>query len=276
MKICIIAGQGNLPKSLAFNSKNRLVICIKGLSYLDDFEDPKTQLSIYELEKIIDLLKKNNIKKVIFSGKFFRPVAHNIKIDKTTKHFLTNIFHEGDNKILMKVKTFFENQGFEILPPTYIFKKNLFKNYEINLNNENKLKTKFVIKSSKYGRSLLKKISRFDVGQAAVIYGNHVIGIEGLEGTNALIQRCGILFKNQLKKKNSSLGPILVKFPKQNQSLAIDMPVIGIETIRLCFKHNFIGASVSSFGTLILDQEEIIDFCKTNDFIFYPVRDLNY
>ena len=275
MNICIIAGQGNLPKSLAVNYKNRFVICIKDLCQIDDFDDPKTEITIFEFEKIIDLLKKNNIKKIIFAGKFYRPNDSNVKIDKTTKILLNNVYQNGDNNVLMRIKTFFEHQGFEILPPTYIYKKNLFKNYKIFSNNQKKLKIEFVIKSTEYGFNLLNEISKFDVGQAAVVYENHVIGIEGLEGTNALIERCGVLFKNKLQNNNSLTGPVLVKFPKRNQSLAIDMPVIGIETIRLCYKHNFAGVSVSKSGTLILDQEKIIDFCRSNDFIFYPVGDLN-
>ena len=62
MDICIIAGQGKLPKILANKSKDSLVICVKGLSNLRDFENPKEEILISELDKVIKLLVKYNIK----------------------------------------------------------------------------------------------------------------------------------------------------------------------------------------------------------------------
>ena len=64
-------------------------------------------------------------------------------------------------------------------------------------------------------------------------------------------------------------GPVLVKFPKKNQSLDFDMPVIGLDTIKLCAKNNFLGVVVSSFGTLVLDKNKILEFTRSKDIYFY-------
>ncbi len=272
MDICIIAGQGKLPKILANKSKDSLVICVKGLSNLRDFENPKEEILISELDKVIKLLIKYNIKKILFSGKFYRPESFKHDLDITAKSIFENIKNKGDNELLEIIKGFFTSNGFEVIPPTYFLNENLFSKGVIICNKDDKLKFNYLIKSSEYALKILNELSKFDVGQALVISGKHVIGIEGLEGTNDLIKRCGRLFDNHLKIK-SPFGPVFAKFPKKNQSLDLDMPVVGIETVKLCYENNYLGMTVSLNGTLILDQNEIIKFCKTNDFLFHTLGD---
>ena len=44
---------------------------------------------------------------------------------------------------------------------------------------------------------------------------------------------------------------MLVKFPKKNQSLDVDLPVIGPQTINLIYQANLKGIAVSSKFTMI-------------------------
>jgi|AACY02.13.fsa_nt_gi Uncharacterized protein conserved in bacteria len=268
MTISIIAGKGNFPKIIAKNSLISLVVCIKGLSNPNDFKNKTTVVSLLEIEKLIQKLNYYKIKKIAFAGKFLRPNLNQKEFDKSSRKIINQISYKGDEVSLNIIKSFFLNKGFEIISPSILLENNFIKSNVIfsKLNDEKKIK--FIKKSAKNGINLLNKISNFDVGQSVVLLDKHVIGIEGLEGTNELIKRCGMLYKKYLKHVYE-LGPILVKFPKKNQSLDLDMPVIGIDTIKLCEKNNFLGVVVSSFGTLVLDKNEILDFIKTKDFYFY-------
>ncbi len=268
MKIAIIAGQGELPKILAQHSPDIFIICINGLSNLKDFKNPKTSLFITEVEKLLHVLKKNQIEGIILSGKFYRPEKIIDTFKEYSKDIINDLKYKGDNELLKVIKVFFETNGFKLLPPTILLKSSLFQSNEIipKLNDINKLN--HLKNSTKYASELLEKISNYDVGQAVVLSGRHVIGIEGLEGTNSLIKRCGKLYKKHLFNKNL-FGPILVKFPKVNQTLELDMPVIGIETIKLCHEFKFLGIVVSKSGTLIINQKEIIDFCLNNKIYLY-------
>ena len=182
MDICIIAGQGKLPKILANKSKDSLVICVKGLSNLKDFENTGEEIHISELDKVINLLIKYNIKKILFSGKFYRPKYLGNNLDVTAKSIFENIKNKGDNELLEIIKTFFTSKGFQVISPTYLLNENIFSKGEIISNQYNKLKSNYLIKSSLYALKILNELSKFDVGQALVISGKHVIGIEGLEG----------------------------------------------------------------------------------------------
>ena len=73
-------------------------------------------------------------------------------------------------------------------------------------------------------------------------------------------------YNKQLNKDNK-FGPILIKLPKLNQTLDLDIPVLGIETIKLAYKYNFFGIGFSQKGVLILNESEIRSFCRSYDTI---------
>merc|ERR1711991_257279 len=99
-----------------------------------------------------------------------------------------------------------------------------------------------------------------------------ILGIEGIEGTNELIKRCGKYYNKQLNNDNT-FGPVLIKLPKLNQTLDLDIPVIGIETIKLAYKYNFFGIGFSEKGVLIVNEPEIRSFCKNKSFNLLCIRD---
>ena len=275
MAISIIAGEGRFPKIIAQNSLNCLVVCINGLSKPSDFENKTISISLLEIEKLIEQLKIFKIKKIIFAGKFYRPRVNDNKPDKSTKKILNQILYKGDESSLNVIKSFFLKNDFEIISPSILLKKNLIKKNLIVSKFNDKEKINFLTKSAKNGIKFLNKISEFDVGQSVVLLDKHIISIEGLEGTNELIKRSGLLFKKYLKNLYP-FGPVLVKFPKKNQSFDLDMPVLGLETLELCFEQGFLGVVISSFGTLVLDKEEIFDFSKSVDFYFCSTGDQNF
>ena len=188
------------------------------------------------------------------------------------KKLLERIMYSGDDKSMEILRSFFTDEGFQIISPLNILIDNFFHENKIYYKNIDSKKIKFLKDSTNKGIDLLNRISQFDIGQSTVVLKDHVIGVEGLEGTNELIKRCGDLYNNQLKNFYN-FGPVLVKIPKKNQSLDLDMPIIGLETVRLCFDLNFLGIAVSSKGTLVLNKEELIQFCLSNNFYLYSIGD---
>ena len=65
------------------------------------------------------------------------------------------------------------------------------------------------------------------------------------------------------KLKNNS---ILIKFPKSKQDLRVDLPTIGLDTIKNCIKANIKGIAVKRSQSIILDKDKIINLTKKNNF----------
>ena len=96
-----------------------------------------------------------------------------------------------------------------------------------------------------------------------------VYAIEGLEGTNSMIDRVGVLYNQN--KNHEDFGPVLIKIPKIGQNLNLDLPVIGLETIKKCQLSGFSSIVVSSTGTLIVEINKVVAYIKKNKFCIYAI-----
>ena len=112
------------------------------------------------------------------------------------------------------------------------------------------------------GIKIISSLSKFDIGQSVVLNNGYVLAIEGPEGTDEMIKRSAYLQK-KLELKNKS---ILIKFPKSNQDLRVDLPTIGLDTIKNCIKANIRGIAVKRSQNIILEKDKILTLTKKNNF----------
>jgi DUF1009 family protein len=127
----------------------------------------------------------------------------------------------------------------------------------------NNVKIKNIDKNSiTKGVGIIKSLSKFDIGQSVVINNGYVLAIEGPEGTDEAIKRSLNLSKKYKLKDKS----ILVKFPKANQDLRVDLPTIGLNTVKNCIDANIKGIAVKRSQNIILDKSKIINLTKKNNF----------
>ena len=273
MKSCIIAGEGNLPKLLAEKNEDFVVIAIKNLAFPNSFKNTTYIVDMLDLDEMVNIFKTHNIKKISFAGKFYRQKKYKKKVSEEVKKMLDKTKFFGDDTTVKIIKDFFENKGFEIVSLSTLIKHN-FKSNEIIFNKKlhNFENSKYLRNTVEIGKNILDVISKFDIGQSIVARKNHILGIEGIEGTNELIKRCGKYYNKQLKLDNK-FGPVLIKLPKLNQTLDLDIPVIGLDTIKIAYKYNFFGIGFSQKGVLIVNEPEIRSFCKSKNFYLYCIGD---
>ena len=253
MKIALIAGSGNFPKYIAKENPDTFVMCIEGFSDSNKFKNNSRIVSLLNPQLWLKILKENKITHLVFAGKFKRPQTLDLPQDNNAYGMIKDILSKGDNNALLLIENFFETNGFKILPINSVFKDCFFaRGFYGDKFSEFNFK-KYVLKSGNYGIDLLNTISKFDVGQSLVVSGNLIYAVEGLEGTNLLIKRVKKLIIND----NGMFGPVLVKIPKIGQSRKMDLPVIGLDTIKECIKTGISSVVISSRGTIVIDQDKI-------------------
>jgi len=103
------------------------------------------------------------------------------------------------------------------------------------------------------GWKTAKEIARMDVGQTVIVKNGTVLALEGLEGTNEAIKRGGKLARE---------GAVVVKVAKPNQDMRFDVPVIGVETIRVASDAHIRVIAVEAGKTLLLERDAIIDLAR--------------
>lgn len=108
------------------------------------------------------------------------------------------------------------------------------------------------------GFGLLDDLSRYDIGQSAVIRGERILAIEGAEGTDGMIARAGRFRGRRWRWGRLPSDVVMVKGPKRGQDLRVDLPAIGPITIANAARAGFAGVAVAARYTLVINRARTV------------------
>ena len=195
------------------------------------------------------------------AGSILRPSFKDIKPDlnsiKLLPKFLKKILEGGDNNLLKLVIFELEKIGFKVLNL-----KTLLPEIFLGRGNQTSYKiSKVNLYDIKKGKQILINNSKFDIGQSIIIQHGSVIGIEAAQGTDNLIKQSFPFLKNVK-------DGVLIKMIK-NQDLRVDLPTIGLKTVKNLKKYSLKGIAYSSNKTIILNKIEVLNFCEKNKIFLF-------
>ena len=101
------------------------------------------------------------------------------------------------------------------------------------------------------GVAVVRALGTVDVGQCCVVQQGFVLAVEAVEGTDAMLSRCGDLAR-------SGPGGVLVKLVKPNQERRADLPTIGPITIQGAIAAGLRGVAFEAEGTILADKDACI------------------
>ncbi len=253
-KVGILAGGGHLPARLAarLTEQGRAVFIAAFEGHADPdllagFNHQWTRLG--HAQQTIDLLKQQNVGEVILIGSVGRPSIKELRGDA---RFMKLILKAGmkafrDDAALSIITAELEGEGFVVRGVNDYLSDHLAPAGQLGKRSPLAVSSRDIDR----GREVLNSLSASDVGQAVVIQEGVVLGIEAIEGTDNLIQRCAAL-------KRAGPGPVLVKLCKQNQSRRVDLPTIGPQTVEYSRQAGFAGIAVQAGGCMLVDRDVLI------------------
>jgi len=256
--IGLIFGDTDFPKEILKNvKKKKKKYLIIDLSKSKKFKNDKRSysFSIGQFGRIINTLKENNCKKVLFAGKVNKPNFSKLKLDFKGIYYIPRIIKAskfGDAAILKEI--------IKILAQNKIITKNsLIYNPELSLKKGNYSK----IKPNKQDQLDIKKavkilnnLGQYNFSQGVVVRNKKVVSIEGKGGTIKMLEKCR-------SKKFRNHG-VLVKFPKKKQDLRIDLPTIGLKTFKQSKIAGLKGIVVKNKQHIFLNKNKCINFANKN------------
>ena len=271
IRIGIIAGGGELPllvgKNLIQNNFSVTFFVIKEFindNFYTNYQTVKIRLN--SLKEILNHFKKHKIEKIIMLGKIDRPNLKDIKFDIDTIKFIKNYLLEkkGDNDLLIYLQDYFSKKGFPIFDWRF-YCKELFVNKKILTK---KKPSKKAILNYYKGIESFKIFGQLDIGQSMIIQNERILGLESVEGTNELIRRCFSY------KKKGDKG-ILIKLSKYYQSKILDIPTIGLETMKLLNEFNYEGVFLEINKCLIINKIEVIKYADFNNLFVSAINKID-
>ena len=74
---------------------------------------------------------------------------------------------------------------------------------------------------------------------------------------------------SKVKIKNKILSGVLIKYPKKKQDIRIDLPTIGLDTLKQCKIAGLKGIVLKHNLNIFLDKKQSVKFANKNKmFIF--------
>lgn len=248
----IVAGKGDLPRRLiaACIKKKRpfLVLAVQGETDAALTQDvPHAWFPIGQLGKAVEACKQAGVTHVVMAGRIERPPLLGLMPDATGARLLARLgkaLFAGDNRLLSTVVEFLEEEGLSVIGVEDVLDDVLMPEGPIGRN----LPDKAAQEDIALGVKIAKEIGRLDIGQAVLIQQGYVLGVEAVEGTDALIERCTHL-------KMSPKGGVLVKVCKPSQEARVDLPTIGVKTVENIAKAGFAGIAAEAGKSLIIGRD---------------------
>ena len=267
MKVGLIAGDGSFPlevaKSISQKNKEIFIIAIKGSASKDIERYPHLWIRIGQIGKAIRALKENNCKELILIGGVKKPNVWLLNPDfGALKLFFKLIILpiKGDASILKTLLNFLEKDnkfkvvGAEKYISYLLMSKGLIAGEKIN--EQANIDIDIAVENC-------KNIGSKDIGQACVVVNGQIIASEDSSGTDKMLR--GIISK-EIRFHNEG---VLVKLAKPIQDRRVDLPAIGMQTIKLAKEIGLCGIAIEEKSSFISNKERVIKFAnKNNIFIF--------
>jgi DUF1009 family protein len=252
-KLGIIAGGGDLPARLieACEESGRpfFVIALKEQADHPAIETaPHTWLRLGKAAGGEILLRDAGVEEVVFAGSVQRPSIKDLVPDFRTAKLLmkATVRGLGDDGLLGLVVREFESSGFTIVGAHTILPDLLAPEGPLGRHEPDKRASADILR----GVAVVRGLGELDIGQACIVQQGIVLGVEAIEGTDALIRRTA-----ELRRKGQ--GGVLVKLKKPNQDERVDLPTIGDRTVDEAHRAGLRGIAVEADSTLILDRSAV-------------------
>jgi len=265
----VIAGGGAMPFAVADSLKARgldpVLFALKGVC------DPAATerfrhhwITVGQYGRTTKLLRAENCKNLIFIGTLVRPALSEIRLDWGTLRIMRRVwsaYRGGDDHLLSGVGRIFEQEGFRLLGVREVAPDLLMPEGCITQRLPDSDANADIAK----GREVLRALGPFDVGQAVVVIDGHVVGVEGIEGTDELLRRIAELRVSGRIRSRAGRG-VLVKAPKSGQDLRFDLPTVGSRTVEAAAGAGLSGMAVAAGNTVIADAQAMIEAADATGF----------
>ena len=272
-KLGIIAGGGSIPKILIDycreQKKEYFVLAIEGNANSDCFNDeiPHQWIRIGQAGTGFKRFAEEKVQDVVMIGTIKRPSFTELVPDLRTTAFFAKIGTKalGDDGILRALVKELEAEGMVVRGVHEVLPELLIKQGILGKHKPDKK----ALADIKRGVEVALELGRLDVGQAVVVQQGLVLGVEGIEGTDKLIMRCG-----EYKRKGD--GGVLVKLRKPQQDMRIDLPTIGTKTVENAKAAGLRGIVVHTGNGLIVDESDVIKLANKEGLFIMGVNPADY
>jgi DUF1009 family protein len=252
----IIAGNGVYPRLLADGARKAGVVKIVATAFTDE-TDPVLERHVNVLEwmrvgqlgRFLKFFRSQGIQHAIMAGQIAPKNLFDLRPDLKALMLLGKLKQRNAESIFAALADELAKIDIDLLPATTFLEDSLAQSGVIAGPKLSPRQEHDV----ELGWNVAKEIARLDIGQTIIIKNGTIVAVEALEGTNEAIKRGGTLARE---------GAVMVKVSKPNQDMRFDVPVIGVETVRIAAESGVRVIAVEAGKTLLLERDAVVDLAN--------------
>ena len=249
----IIAGNGVYPRLLADAARKAGVNRIVAAALTGETDSTLTQhvdviewMRVGQLNRLLKFFNEHKVHHGIMAGQIAPKNLFDLRPDVKALMLLGKLKQRNAESIFAAIANELARIDVDLLPATTFL--------------EDSLASEGLIAGAKLSRreeedvdlgwKMAKEIARLDIGQTVIVKNGTVVAVEAFEGTNDAIRRGGALAREDA---------VMIKVAKPNQDMRFDVPVIGVETMRVAAEAKLRVIAIETGKTLLLERNAIAD-----------------
>lgn len=273
MKLGLVAGGGPFPARVAEAARasgHEVFVVL-----LRDFHDDPGLRAYPHMEErvgaggaILQRLRAEGITHLVLCGRAKRLSPLTLWPDAWMAKAIARLgkaVFAGDDTLLRNFIAILGEEGFEVIAPQSLLPSSTAEVGLLAGEAPDEMARADIIR----GIGVLRALADHDVGQSVVVQQGLILGIEAVEGTDALLARAGSL-------RREGPGGVLVKLAKPGQELRVDAPVVGAITIRHAAEAGLRGIAIEAGRTILADGEGLLAAARQHGLFVLAMQPEDY
>lgn len=205
-----------------------------------------SEMKLGQLGKLLDFFAAEGVEQVMMAGAINKPGVLDWRhFDRKALSILLNLKGKGDDAILRAFTQLMEGAGMQVIPPQTYAPGLMTPPGVLTRRSPDEREQADLAR----GLAMARELGRLDIGQCVVLREGIVAAVEALEGTDAAILRgCAL----------GGPGCVVVKACKPGQEERVDLPSVGLDTIRRMAEGGATCLGVQAGKSLFFDLESTV------------------
>jgi DUF1009 family protein len=254
--LALVCGGGSLPLAVAdfvaATGRKVVLFPLRGAAEGTAVERHRHHwIYVGQIGKFLKLMRAEGCREMVFIGTLIRPTIWQVHPDLYGLSYVPTVLRAlrgGDNHLLSTMTKALEAEGLSLRGAHEVAPQILVPEGPLGrVSPSDRDRADIAL-----GLDYLHAAGRFDIGQAVIVAGQHIVAVEAAEGTDQMLARMADLRANKRVRVPVGTG-VLVKAPKPQQDRRFDLPSIGPTTVEGARRAGLAGIAVVAGETIIAE-----------------------